>query len=393
MEERKMVLKMIEDGKITAEEGLQLLQAMRDEPTEKKSSDLDKKEKRSRYERRGPHSNTGKYKKDPEANKKETDHYMSKDVNWDAQGYRKTGEKITTFASRFSEFVEDAVHKIKEFDLDFNFGSSVEVQHIFQEKNITVEDIGINIENGSIVFRPWEEDDVRVECNVKVYKVSDTDEARRVFLDEAGFSLNDDKLRLHAKKKSMKVNATVYVPKHNLKKIQFYAFNGKISGENVSVESLEAKTVNGRINFEEIEAKDVRLETVNGTISVSRLEADLCDTKTVNGTIAIKTAKGDFDGETLNGTVYYTLLEPESARAYIKTATGSVEVTVPDNVKTEGELKTTVGGIQCDLPELTVIDEKKDFASKKMTFLANKNQEAHFYIEAEATTGAISIKN
>lgn len=393
MEEHKMILKMIEDGKISAEEGLQLLKALREDPTEDKPNDSAPEEQRTGYERKGPHSDTGTFKEDPEANKKETDHYLSRDVNWDARGYRKAEEKITTFASRFSEFVEDAVHKIKEFDLDFNFGSSVEVQHIFQEKNTTVKDIDIHIENGSIVFRPWEEDDVRVECNVKVYKVSDTDEARRVFLDEAGFSLNNDKLRLHAKKKSMKVNTIIYVPRHKLEKIQFYAFNGKISGENVTVKSLEAKTVNGRISFEEIGAKDVRLETVNGTISVSRLEADQCDTKTVNGTIAIKTVKGDFDGETLNGTVYYTLLEPENARAYIKTTTGSVEILVPDNVKTEGELKTTVGGIQCELPEMTVIDEKKDFANKKMTFLANKNETAHFYIEAEATTGAISIKS
>lgn len=391
MEERKMILKMIEDGKISAEEGLQLLQALKDDKSD--TSGSQQGEKQSYRERKGPHSEAKPFEDDHEATKKETDHYVSRDVNWEGGGYKRTEEKITSFASRFSDFVEDAVHKIKEFDLDFNFGSSVEVQHIFQHKNATVKDINIHIENGSITFRPWDEEDVRVECNVKVYRVSDTDEARRVFLDEAGFSLDNATLRLQAKKRSMKVDTIVYVPKHNLEKINFYAFNGKISGENVSVKRLESKAVNGRINFEKVEAEDVRLETVNGTISVTRLEADNCDAKTVNGTVSISSVKGNFDVETLNGTVHYTLLEPSNAKAYIKTTTGSVNVHVPDNVKTEGELKTTVGGIQCDLPQMTVIDEKKDFASKKMSFLANKNETAHFYVEAEATTGAISIKS
>ncbi|MCE7793142.1 DUF4097 domain-containing protein [Salipaludibacillus sp. CUR1] len=383
-EERKMILKMIEDGKITAEEGLQLLNALKDE----------KGSEGARKQKSGPHSDPDPFDDtDSNAGKKSTDHYVSRDVNWEGGGYRRAEEKMTTFATKFSEFVDDAVHKIKEFDLDFNFGSSVEIQHIFHHRNASVKEVDIHVENGSITFRPWDEDDVRVECNVKVYKVRDTDEARRVFLDDVMFNYADEKVKLDSRKKSMKVNTTVYVPRKSLEKIKLYAFNGKISGENVTLNKLETQTVNGRISFEALQAEEVRLETVNGTVSVTRLEAGQSDIKTVNGTISVNTAKGDLDAETLNGTVHYTLLEPANARAYIKTTTGSVNVRVPDGVKTEGELKSTVGGISCDLPQMTVIDEKKEFASKKMSFLSNKNEAAHFYVEAEATTGAISVKN
>ncbi|MBU9712778.1 DUF4097 family beta strand repeat-containing protein [Evansella tamaricis] len=368
-EERKMILKMIEDGKITAEEGLQLLNALKNESG-----------KASQTEEQSQHENT--------------ERSVSRDVDWESgSDYRKTERKVSSFATRFSEFIEDAVQKIKEFDLDFNFGSSVEIQHVFQHRNALIKDVDISVENGSITFQPWDENDIRIECGVKVYKVRDTDEARKYFLDEVLFDTANGRMRFESRKKTMKVNAVVYVPRKDLEKIKLYTFNGKISGENVAFDKFEAQTVNGRIGFEELEGKVVRLETVNGTISVSKLISDNCDAKTVNGTIAISSAKGELEAETLNGTIHYTLLEPANSRAYMKTTTGSVTVHVPDGVKTEGEVKSTVGGINCDLPQLTVIDETKEFGNKKMSFLSNKNGEYSFYVEAEATTGSITVRN
>ncbi|ADU31818.1 DUF4097 family beta strand repeat-containing protein [Evansella cellulosilytica] len=365
-EERKMILKMIEDGKITAEEGLQLLNALKE----------------------------GKENSTTAAEEKTTEQ-LSKDVDWENSQnnyYEKTSKK-SSFANRFSEFIEEAVQKIKEFDLDFNFGSSVEIQHIFQHKGENVRNVDVHLENGSITFRPWEEEDIRVECNVKVYKVHDNDEARKFFLDEVNFDVSNERLRFESNRKTMKINTVIYVPKENLEKVKLYTFNGKVDGETVQSEKFEAQTVNGRINFDEVDAKDVRFETVNGTISISKLNMEHTDAKTVNGTMSLNVVKGKLDAETLNGTVHYTLLEPTNSRAYIKTTTGSVNVIVPEEVKTEGELKTTVGGIHCDLDHLSIIEEKKEFASKKMSFLANKEGENAFYVEVEATTGSITVKH
>lgn len=368
-EERKIILKMIEDGKITAEEGLQLLNALKDP-------------KQETPEAKGNEST------------KVTETSLSKSVDWDNSSSRRQAEyRTSSFATRFADFIDEAIQKIKEFDLDFNFGSSVEIQHIFQHRTARVEKVDIHLENGGITFRPWEEDDIRVECNVKVYKVKDSDEARRAFLDEVVFDVSNEKLRFESRRKSMKVNMVIYLPKKDLEKIKLYTFNGNLTGDTVDVEKIEAQTVNGRINFEEITAEDVRVETVNGSISVAKLNAEHCDAKTVNGTIALNAAKGKLDAETLNGTINYTLLKPVDSRAYFKTTTGTVNVIVPETVKTEGDLKTTVGGINCDLPKMTVIEEKKEFANKKMTFLANREGEASFYVEAEATTGSIVIRN
>lgn len=389
-EERKMVLKMIEDGKITAEEGSQLLEALKDDSTGEVKEDISKvKDAKEAQE--------ASFDTDSKATSDEArpeDGYVSKDVNWDAEGgFRRAEEKVETFASRFSDFIEDAVYKIKEFDLDFNFGNSIEVQHIFHHSGAHIEEARVHVENGNVEFLPWDGNDVRVECNVKVYKVQDAEEARRTFLNNVTFEVSDDKLTLESKKKTMKVNTVVRVPRAELEKTKIYAFNGKITGERVSAEKIEMQTVNGRIQFDYLHADKAKLETVNGTISVHYLDAEKADIKTVNGTVTVNSARGDADAETLNGTIHFGLTDPTFARAYLKSTTGSVHVSVPTRMKTEGVLKSTIGNIDCDLPKMTIIDEKRDFASKRVSFISNKNGDRQLYLEVEATTGSIHVKS
>ncbi|SES27703.1 DUF4097 family beta strand repeat-containing protein [Salisediminibacterium halotolerans] len=389
-EERKMVLKMIEDGKITAEEGSQLLEALKEDSSGQVKEDISKV--KDAEDAQEASQTTDKKAAGHEA--KPEDGYVSKDVNWDAEGgFRRAEEKVQTFAGRFTDFIEDAIYKIKESDLDFNFGNSVEVQHIFHHSGAHVEEARVHIENGNVEFLPWDGDDIRVECNVKVYKVEDAEEARRTFLNNVVFEVSDDKVKLESKKKTMKVHTVVRVPRAKLEEVKIYAFNGKITGERVSADKAEMQTVNGRIQFDHLHADKLKLETVNGTVSVNHLDAEKADIKTVNGTVTIKSARGDTEAETLNGTIHFSLTDPTFSRAYLKTTTGSVHVAVPSRMKTEGVLKSTIGNIDCDLPRMTIIDEKRDFASKRVSFISNKNGDRQLYLEVEATTGSIYVQS
>ncbi|MBB5173432.1 DUF4097 family beta strand repeat-containing protein [Texcoconibacillus texcoconensis] len=368
-EERKMILKMIEDGKISTEEGVQLLNALKDGGDAKN----------------GEEAESASFENGPQS--------LSKQVDWNAGGAHRGTYKDTSLMRRFGDFFEDAVQKVKDFDLDFNFGSSVEVEHIFQHTDASVENMNISVENGDITFEAWDEPDVRVECKVKVYKVKDAQEARRFFLDEAIFSLHEGALQFRSPSKSMKVNTVVRIPRGKLQQVKLYAFNGKLTGETLSMQKFEGQTVNGRIQFEKIDAEDVHLETIHGSIAIEELRCHHAGGKTLNGSIDLSVACGEVDIETLNGSIHYTLTDARSAKGYFKTTTGSVTVHVPNSVKTEGQLKTYLGGIHCDLPNLTTIDEKKDFASKSMAFLSNRDVTPLLYIEAETRTGSINVSN
>jgi DUF4097 and DUF4098 domain-containing protein YvlB len=364
-EERKMVLKLIDDGKITVEEGVVLLKELGE--IEKKANAPEEKIK----------SNS----------------YLSNNVDWESGREYRGKYNQTSFTNRFTDFIEQTFQKIKDFDLDLNFGGSVEVDHIFQHRDTTISKVEIAIENGSVHFIPWDESDVRVECKVKVYREKEVEAARKYFLDEVSFGVSDQKLRFKSQEKSLKVNATVYMPRQNFEEVSLFTFNGQLSGEDVIAQKFEAKTINGRIAFDNLSGQKVSLETVNGSISVEKLAAEKSVAKTIHGTINLAVIGGQVDVETFNGTIKYKLTEAAKSKAFLKTTTGSIEITVPGNIKTEGELKTVVGGFTCDLPKLEVLDEKKDIVNKYVTFVSNKDVEPVLYIEAEARTGSILIQN
>ncbi|SDO46123.1 DUF4097 family beta strand repeat-containing protein [Alkalicoccus daliensis] len=371
-EERRMILKMIEDGKISAEEGMNLLNALKEDP--------------EKQEKEEPFKNT------QEKTSEKQEQSRAKKRTSSAWDYQRAEEKMTSFATKFSEFVDDAVHRVKDFDLDFNFGPSESVEHVFDHKDVFLKEANIHIENGNVELRPWEEKDIRIECDVEVYRVKDSETARKEFLREAAFSFSNGKLQFHVRKKSMKVNTIIYFPTENLDKLQLYTFNGKMAGEHIPVHQLTAKTINGKMSFDQIDAKETRLETMNGPIYVRQLNTVEGELKTMNGTVTIDGARGNMNIESVNGTIHFRLSEASQSKAYMKTHMGSVHIAVPDGVKTEGEVKTSVGGIHCQLPNLSIIEEKKEYAQKRLTFLANKQGEGHFYIEAEATTGSVHIK-
>ncbi|WP_100374012.1 DUF4097 family beta strand repeat-containing protein [Bacillus sp. FJAT-45037] len=365
MEERKMILKMIEDGKITAEEGIKLLEAM-------------------------------DTKKGPSAENMEANsHPLSTDVKWEeGEDYRRRHRQSTSAENRFASFFDTALQKIKDFDLDFNFGSSVVVDHIFQHRDLSPENIDISLENGSITFVPWEEPDVRIECEARVYRVKDTEEARRVFLQEATFRVNEQKLLFHTKVKSMKVQATVYVPKTTFDHLKLYTFNGQIKGEQITVDTFDVNTLNGAISFQSVKAKKIMAETVNGAIDLKHLEADLVDVKTVNGSITLSGRAQDVDAETVNGGITYTLdrLE-ESGYADLKATTGSVHLYVPEDMRVEGKLKTNVGSFSVDMNDHEILDEKKEFAQKQTSFVGNQQSSPRVKVNAVTYTGSALVRD
>ena len=370
MEERKMILKMIEDGKVTPEEGLKLLEAI---------------------ERGNQHTSP----EDKAAYSGDTS--LSTEVKWqEGEEYQKRNrQQSSSFSSsKFTGFIESAFQKIKEFDLDFNFGSAVEIDHIFQHRDVTPQLLDISLENGSIIFEPWDEPDVRIECKAKVYRVKDSEEARRFFLQESTFRVDERKLLFHTKVKSMKVQATIYVPRTKFTLVKLYTFNGQIKGNQITVDTLDMNTLNGSLSFDSVTAKKVMAETVNGTITCEDLHVDLFDAKTVNGGITLSGKVQDVDAETINGTITYKLVAlEESGYVDLKAMTGSVHLSVPKNLRVEGKLKTNVGGFTVDLNDYEIVEEKKEFAQKSLSFIGNQEASPRVKVNAQTNTGSVLIKD
>ncbi|MCA1031510.1 DUF4097 domain-containing protein [Bacillus timonensis] len=365
MDERKRVLKLIEEGKLTAEEALTLLEKLDQEKDslQKQQDIVTELSTHVQNEQKQQHHN---------------------DQQYDSKQY--------SVKHKFIDFIDTALKKIKDLDLDFNFGQSVDISHIFQHSNVYIDQIELDIANGSIQFIPWDEQEVRIECKAKVYKVETQESARESFLKDVIFSIEGRKLRFSVQKKQMKVNAIFYIPQADYEKIKVRMFNGSISGEKMSVKEFKAKTANGAIKLSQFISADLELETANGHIKVNDSIVKEFEAETINGAILATGKFEKVDLQSFNGSVTFTQQDSSCHTAYLKTTTGGIDVFVPSHIGIDGDLKCNLGGVKCEIPHLDVVEEKSEVVQKSLRFKANKAANQVLHLFAETTTGSIIVK-
>ncbi|MCM3004537.1 DUF4097 family beta strand repeat-containing protein [Priestia koreensis] len=361
MDKKKQILQMVEDGKLSVDEALVLLNSLENEssPGQQVSNSKD--------------VSTVVLDKEPKA-------------------FYKEKVAAPPLKEKLMGFVNQTLKKVKDVDLDFNFGPSVDVQHIFQHAEAYLSELDIDVANGSVTLIPWQSQDVRIECEAKVYKATSQDEARKMFLQDVVFSIENGKLRFTIQKKQMKVAAKIYVPEFTYDRIKVRMFNGPIEGAKLMVKDLKAKTANGGVTFSELKGESVELETANGHILLKDSYMLKCEAETINGSIDIA---GDYertDIQTFNGSIKYHLSGDRGKKAYFKSTTGSIDVIIPDSLDLEGTLRSNLGNFNCLVENLEILDEKSETVQKSLQFKTHLGSSSPMKIVAESKTGSITLK-
>ena len=361
-EERKRILKLVEEGKLNVDEALVLLEEL-----EKAGQTSEQKQEQLAHEI----SSAFKFE---ETKKEENAHGK----------VHKTKDKIF-------DFVDTALKKIKDFDLDLNFGQSVEISHIFHQADVYLREMDIDLANGSLKLVPWDQKDVRIECQAKVYRVDNADKARENFLKDILFAIDGQKLRFMTQQKWMKVDAVVYVPQAEYERVRVRIFNGPISGEELTINDLRMKTANGKIELARLNGKKAEIETANGHITLQTSTIDALEVETINGAIKLD---GDFrkiETQTLNGNTTFNLTGNRCELIAAKATTGGVDLFIPDGVAASGELKTNLGGFNIKLDGIQVLEEKSEMIQKMLRFQSVNHPDRTLKIFVDTKTGTITL--
>ncbi|CAG9620692.1 DUF4097 family beta strand repeat-containing protein [Sutcliffiella rhizosphaerae] len=388
MEERKRILKLVEEGKLTAEEAIILLESL-----EKNSE-----EKRSKQD-----EIVSELARDAKGSEEAEDNiFQALSTNiFSSSNSRKSGssfdkakfeKQASSFKNNIMDFVGSALQKIKDLDLDFNFGPSISIQHIFQQSDVHLQQIDLDVANGSVKVVPWQENDVKIECEAKVYEENSQDDARKAFLSEVLFSIEAGKLRFSVQKKHIKVQATVYVPEREYDNLHVRMFNGPIDGEGLHVKSMKLKSANGSITWNRLTSDYMEVETANGHIRLTDCNSKELEAETINGMLKVKGDIEKLDLQSFNGNVVGELTGSAARSILAKTKTGSVDLFLSTDNAVEAELKTNLGSFTCEIPGMDVVEEKNEVVQKALHFKANKENSPLTYIMAETTTGSILIK-
>ncbi|RAK19963.1 DUF4097 and DUF4098 domain-containing protein YvlB [Anoxybacillus vitaminiphilus] len=359
MEERKRILKMVEEGKLTAEEALMLLEQL--EQAEKKAA--------------------------------EAITALSTDVQFtETKQDESSSVKWSSLKEKVFDFLDVTFKKVKNFDLDLNFGNSFEIKHIFQQNSAFFQTIDIDVANGSVELVPWNESDIRIECDAKVYRVDSAEAARQLFLREVLFSVDKGCFRFSVPKQQLKVHTVIYLPQSAYDYGKIRLFNGDIRGEKLQMKKMRAKTANGAIKFAGINAENVELETVHGAITITESTVRQLEAENIHGAVQISGKYHKADLQSISGSIMCRIENMDSDTVLSKTVTGSIQILLPEQIAFEGELKTNIGGLSYHYPGITVIEEKKETIQKLVRLKANVNETRGTYVYADTKTGSISIK-
>ncbi|MEQ6378383.1 DUF4097 domain-containing protein [Bacillaceae bacterium S4-13-56] len=355
-EEKKRILKLVEDGVLSAEEGLALLEKL-------------EKPKEKTFE-------------------------ISTNVDWENEQERlEQGESNTSLRQKIFEFIDETIEKIKKVDLDLNFGAYEEVSHIFQLRGENFEDVIIDLSNGDLQIELWDDPDVRVECKAKVYHAKSKEHAKEFFLDHVDASVREGLFHFSSDSKKVKSDVKLYFPKHSYEKLVARLFNGTIQTKSMDIGKVTLKTANGKIRVEQLKAEELEVETSNGNILLEDVSLNECDVESINGKIQLVGAFSKVDVQTVNGSIDCQWKDGLPRAGFFRNTSGNINLTLPRHVQIHAELKTALGNTSCNLDDYHVIEERKDVLGKYLHVEAQKEQESTLHIDAESKTGSIQIQS
>lgn len=373
-DEKKRILELVQNGKLSAEEAIILLEALEKDQssTEKKVDEAKTQESSAKAEETTQQEETKQEEKTGASSTSESFYSQVEQM----------GEKLF-------EFLQNALNKIK--DIDFQFTQSVEFPHTFQQAIENINRIDIDLANGPLTVRTWDESEVRIECNVKVYRTEDREEARSYFLENTIFRHENDLLVFATQSKWMKVDSVIYIPKKLYDKISLRVFHGDVKGEQLEVKHLVVKTTNAKATFRDIVGEKVDINTVNGNITLTQAEVDRVEAETVNGSIETVGTFTSLDLQSLNGNITSDVSNGAPNKIDAETITGNVRLTLPADATVDGEVKSNIGNYNLHLKDLDILHEKQEIIQKQVKFKRTGTSEETIYIDVDTKTGSIFI--
>lgn len=376
--ERKRILTMLENGTISMDEALTLLEKLENKSTAE-SGHVDVQ--------RTEHTKSAHDEEAGQTTKKAKDKNPSMD-----EFIEDIRKDFVTVGDRFMQFMQTTVDRMKGFDFDSPFGGSSTFHHSIVKQGADLSEILIDVDHGSVIVQPTDATDIRAEFTVKAFNNRSEEEVKKEFLDKLIFVQDEGKLRLMSDLKLYQVNVDLFVPKKQLDKISARLLNGSFNLKDLSVDRLYTKTANGKVDIERIEFDEAELETANGSIRVNECTGRLLEAETINGRVYILGELKDVEAKSLNGHVVVTTTDPAAQKVEARTVSGSVELYIPSDLPLNGEISTNMGRLDLQLHDISKTTEQEQFLQRAVRFKKEVEGDATpLHLIGEAKSGSVIV--
>lgn len=354
-EEKLMILSMLEEGKITSEEAIELLEALEDVEissehkafTEEDSQDTIKEE------------NISKSK---------------------FNSLEDIGSDITSALSNMFS-------GLKDIGNSFNFRGNYETITTDLDmdlSNIENPSLDLRAINGNIRLRPKDGNKIFIKSTCQ-YKNG------LILQDEPYFDfyMDGNKVVFNPKyNSSISIKLDVFLPEKSYDEIILNSSNGKIDIQELNVDTLRCLTTNSSIDIAEVNGKKIDLTTKNGRIEGRGTSSDIINATTTNSNIFLNDIHcSEIDAKTANAKI--GINDIDAGKIICKTSNASIEAN--DITCDTIHLTTSNGKVTCDDIDMNRVKEIKLITSNgsinSEIYEANKDS----YFDLETSMGSITL--
>lgn len=375
--QRRRILKMLENGSISMDEALTLLENLQSgDGKEDEAVELTEHPKNEVQLTPQTEDDTEKTRERSEEEKSSTEqtHSSKKEEPSVDEFLDDLRRDFTAAGDRFMQFMQTAVEKVKDMDLESPFGKSFVFTHTVTEEASEIEELSFTIPSGKVTVHPSTEKEIRAEMTVKSYHKESKEEAEKEVLEKIQSTNENGIFTIASDVKVGLVDIDLYVPQKTYKKFEVHLTNGALKARGLTAERIQVKTTNGAIQLNEVTSEEVEVETLNGRVY---LDGDL----------------KEVDAQSLNGPVVVTTTNEEAKKIKAKTVSGSVELYIPSTVSLTGEVSTNIGKLDLGLNDVERTTDQDQLFQRTIRFYKEvPEQSTRLYLTGKAKTGTVLVR-
>lgn len=402
--ERKRILKLVENGTITTEEAIVLLEALTKEQNSNQSNVVPltkntNEEKTVQVEREFSQSDPQQEEKKSKSTGfedffgKAFNHKDTKDTNRKMDEFMNDlKQDLSQFSDRVMGLMGSTFSKIKDFDMEFPFGEKVQFEKNYRFAPDEVNAIEIEIPNGKVELLKAEDEQLMIEASVKTSVHNHDEEKTKAIFEENFVQLAGGKLSISVSTKMSQVGLRLAVPEKLYDLVLIRLFNGGITISNLETKLIKAKTYNGAIKVEHSQFEHADIEAGNGAIELRNVNGDDIEAETANGRIYIDGDVKEVAAESVNGAVVITTNAQDARKIKAQTVAGAVEIYVPKSLSLDGQVTTNFGKADVGLPDIATRVEEDQFLLKTYHFDKIVENAKLLKINGESRTGSIIVR-
>lgn len=306
------------------------------------------------------------------------------------------GEKVGDLGSQFGGYMRDAFKNVMD-NIDWNDVTfkvpglaTTSFKHDFVFENCGATILDVKNANGDVTLNRWEQPDIKVAANIKLYGKMDEADKLTAFTDRSRIDVNDDHFIFQVPNKRIQANLDIYLPARVYDHINLNLLNGSINIGALQAKDVYLKTTNGKISITDLQATMVEAEDVNGAIDVLNAELRELLLSTVNGNATVVGQLQAGKLSTVHGNVKATLNNDDLHRLEASSVNGNVKIAVPASLNFFGTAKTSFGQVNTRSFGLQ-IDDQRSTTGANMSFSRGDHPETK--LQLSSTSGSIYLKD